>query len=101
VAAPVLVCPACLFVLCMERALDLAIILTQFLVFLSIFFFFRCFLGLALYFRIFEVGLLGHCLVPNSFGVLAGDHDSASNLAVVSVMCGISAYPTMLVGQTF
>jgi hypothetical protein len=99
--ALILVCLASLLIFLVERAVDLAIILTQLLVFFSIFLFFRCFLGPALNFRIFKVGLLGHRLVSDSLGILAGNYNSTTNLAVVGIVCGVSAYLTLLVSQTF
>jgi hypothetical protein len=97
VTAPILVCSTCLLVFLMERAIDLAIIPTQFLVFFGIFFF-RCFLVRDLGFLVIEVGLLAHSLLPNFLGVLADNYDSSLDPTVVSVVCGCSAYPTLFVG---
>jgi hypothetical protein len=96
ITAPILVCLAFLLVFLMERAIDLAVIPTQFLVSFSIFFF-RCFLVRDLGFLVIEVGLLAHSFLPNSLGVLADDYDSSPNPTVVGVVCGCSAYPTLLV----
>ena len=95
--APVLVYLAFLLVCLMEHAVDFAVILTQLLVFFGVFFFFRCFLSPALIICVLEVGLLGYCLAPNSLGVLASNYNLALNLAVVGVVCSVSAYLTLLV----
>jgi Kef-type K+ transport system membrane component KefB len=81
----------------MERAVNLAVILTQLFVFLGIFYF-GGFLVRDLSFRVIEVELLAYGFLPNFFSVFADDHDSSLNPTVVSVVCGFSAYLTLLVG---
>ena len=97
VTAPILVCPTCLLVFLMERAIDLAIIPTQFLVFFGIFYS-GSFLVRDLSLRVIEVGLLAHGFMPNLFSVFADDHDSSLNRTVVGIVCGVSADPTLLIG---
>ena len=96
VTAPILVCPTCLLIFLIERAIDLAIIPTQFLVFFGIFYS-RSFLVRDLGLRVIEVGLLAHSFMPNLFSVFADNHDSPLNPTVVSVVGGCSAYLTLLV----
>ena len=80
----------------MERAVNLAVILTQLFVFLG-FFYFGGFLVRDLSFRVIEVGLLAYSFLPNFLSVFADNHDSYLNPTVVGVVCGFSAYPTLLV----
>ena len=94
--APILVRPALLLVFFMELAIYLAIILVHFLVFLSIFYF-GSFLVRNLSYRFVEVGLLVYGFVPNFLGVLAGNHDSSLNRAVVGVVRLVSAYLTLII----
>ena len=96
-AALILVCPTLLLIFLMERAVNLAVILTQLFVFLG-FFYFRGFLVRDLSFRVIEVGLLAHSFLPNFFSVFANNYDSSLNPTVVGVVCGFSAYLTLLVG---
>jgi hypothetical protein len=96
VTASILVYLAFLLVFLIERAINLAVVPTQFLVFFSIFLF-RCFLVRDLSFLVIEVGLLAHSFLPNFLGVLADDHNSSLDPTVVGVVCGCSAYPTLFV----
>ena len=95
--ALVLVYLAFLLVCLIEHAVNFAVVLTQLLIFFSIFFFFRCFLSSALIICVLEVELLGYCLTLNSLSVLASNYNLALNLAVVGVVCSVSAYLTLLV----
>lgn len=92
-----MVCPASLLVLPVELAIYLAVIPAHFLVFFGIFYFGGFLVG-DLSQWVVEVGLLVYRFIPNCLGVLAGDYDSTSNLAVVGIMCLVTTYPTLVVG---
>ena len=94
--ALILVCPTCLLVFLIERAIDLAIILIQFLVFFGIFYS-RSFLFRDLSLCVIEVGLLAHSFMPNLLGVFADNYNSLLNRTVVSIVCGVSADLTLLI----
>ena len=95
-AALILVCPTLLLIFLMERAVNLAVILTQLFVFLG-FFYFRGFLVRDLSFCVIEVGLLAHGFLPNFFSVFANNYNLLLNRIVVSIVCGVSADLTLLI----
>jgi hypothetical protein len=97
VTAPLLVCSAVLLVLLIVSALSFTVILTQFLVFLGIFYFVSI-LVVDLSYWVVEVGLLVYGFIPDFLGVSTGDYDLILNRTVVGVVCLVSTYLTLVLG---